>query len=347
MANFIKGNSHSTLIFLIAVLAQAGCSKLPKEETASSGDWYNEQKSLYYGIPVRVSFRPENQTLAKRAWNYLEGINDIFNDYKDDSEISLINNDPKKGTFDLSPQLANAFRTALEGYRITGGAFDITIGPLRDLWKKAEKENRKPTPKENASKKRSCGLDKVSLSGNHLTVTLPDLKFDFGGIIKGIAVDHVIAMLKENGAQAAMVQVGGETAVFGHSIREKPHVIGIQDPGELTQIWTAVTDQGQGLSISTSGNYHNPITIEGKEFYHIIDPRTGNPVSTQIISVSIVFSGLGKNWLADALATACAVIGPEKGISMIEDLGGEGLILTRLDKKIYEAKSTGWDTLVR
>ena len=347
MAFFTKENSHSILIFLIAVLVQVGCSKSPEEKNASSGDWYNEQKSLYYGIPVRVSFRPENQKLAKKAWNYLEGINDIFNDYQDDSEISLINNDTKKSTIKVSPQLADAFRTALEGYRITEGAFDITIGPLRDLWKKAEKENRKPTPKENASKIQACGLDKVSLSGNHLTVTLPDLKFDFGGIIKGIAVDHVIAMLKENGAQAAMVQIGGETAVFGHSIRGKPHVIGIQDPAELTQIWTAVTDQGQGLSISTSGNYHNPITIGGKEFYHIMDPRTGNPVSTQIVSVSIVFSGLGKNWLADVLATACAVIGPEKGISMIGKLGGEGLILTRLKKRIYEAKSKGWDTLAR
>ena len=347
MAKCTKVFFLSLMFLSMILLFGSGCRRPDTRKNSGLKNWYTEQRQLYYGIPVQVSFSPKNETLAATVWNYLEKIDDTFNDYKESSEIGLLNNNPKEGGVDVSPQLAHALNFSLELSKTTDGAFDITIGPIRDLWKKAAKDNREPTPKEISIALESCGFEKVSLVGTHLTVINPDLRFDLGGIIKGIAIDHAISLLKENNIQAAMVQIGGETAVFGISMRGKPHVIGIQHPEDLTQLWAAVRDQGHGLSISTSGNYRNPIVIDGKEFYHIIDPRTGIPVDTHVLSVSIVFPKTGKNWLADGLATACAVVESEKSIGMVENHGGEALILIKEDGKVREVKTTGWDSLTR
>ena len=154
-------------------------------------------------------------------------------------------------------------------------------------------------------------------------------------------------MLKMKKISAGMIQIGGETAAFGKSLRNPFHVLGIQHPLNLSQIWTKVVDQGNGLSLSTSGNYHNPIKIDGRDYYHIIDPRTGYPASTEILSVSVYFPKIGKNWLADGLTTATTVLGIEKGLEIVENQGGEVLFLTLEDGIIHEQKSAGWDQLTR
>ena len=335
-------------IFWIGNILQTGCSqKETNTGIALQEDWYREQKLLYYGIPVQIAFSPADETLATEVWDYLNGIDAIFNDYQKGSEIGIINSNRTKTTVELSPQLADAFILALALYRISDGAFDITTKPLRELWKEAEQRGRRPIEKELAELIQICGLDKVNLSGNRLSFVQSELRFDFGGVIKGIAVDGVIEMLKAVDIQSAMIQIGGETAVFGQSIRGQPHTIGIQAPEDLAKLWTAVSDQGYGLSISTSGNYRNPIIIDGEKFYHIIDPRSGMAVDTRILSVSIVFPETGKNWLADGLATAATVIGPEKIIPLIEKLGGDGLLILRQNETVHEVKTEGWDALTR
>ena len=335
------------LFSFVTLLALPACTRNNEPQNARSTHWYTQSRQLYYGIPVRVSFYPKNDALAAKVWRYLERIDDTFNDYKESSEISSINSNREKSVVDISPQLAHAFSLAHEVYQITNGAFDITIGPVRDLWKTAAGTGRRPTTKEISSRLESCGLDHTSITKKTLTVSSPRLKFDFGGIIKGIAVDQAIAILKKDGVQAAMIQIGGETAVFGNSPRGKSYAIGIQNPVDLTQLWTTVHDLGQGLSISTSGNYRNPITIGGKEFYHIIDPRNGIPVDSHVLSVSVVFPITGKNWLADGLATACTVISPEKSITMVDKLGAEALLIVKENGIIREIKTSGWHTLIQ
>jgi FAD:protein FMN transferase len=186
-------------------------------------------------------------------------------------------------------------------------------------------------------------MDKVELHGNKLSVFSPAVKFDFGGVIKGIAIDHVVKLLREAGCKSALIQIGGETAVFGVSARGKRHILGIQHPRDLNKIWGTVADSENGVSLSTSGNYQNKIIIAGEEFYHIVNPKTGWPVDTNILSVSILFPMTGYNWLADGLSTAGAVLGAEKAIPIIEGLHGEALFLISEDGRIREVKTSGWD----
>ena len=307
-----------------------------------SGQWYQEVRDLYYGIPVEVRFYPENKELSKQVWDYLESIDGVFNDYKEDSEISAINRRKDAGDVTLSPLLEDAFGKARQAFQFSEGVFDITCAPIRNLWRQAAKQGTLPSDTEVAAVRERCGLNRVELDGNRLALSKAGLQFDFGGIVKGIIADHVIEMLKAGGVKRALVQIGGETAAFGFSQKERPFRIGVQHPEERDGMWSVIQDPGTGVSASTSGNYENPILVNGQEFYHIMDPRTGYPAKTQIVSVSIAFPQTGKNWLADALSTTGVILGPEKTFQIIKPFGGEAMFLVKQDGVIREIDSPGW-----
>lgn len=307
-----------------------------------SEQWYQESRELYYGIPVKVRFYPANEQLSKQVWSYLESIDQVFNDYKTDSEVSAINRRKEAGEVALSPMLAEAFGKAIQAFKCSEGVFDITCAPIRNLWRQAAKQGTLPSEAEVAAVREHCGLKRVELSGNQLTLSKAGLQFDFGGIVKGMLADHVVELLKAGGVERGLVQIGGETAAFGPSPKKRPFRIGIQHPEVRDEIWSVIQDPGTGISASTSGNYENPILVNGQEFYHIMDPRTGYPAKTQILSVSIAFPQTGKNWLADVFSTTGVILGPEKTVELIKPFSGEALFLVKQDGMIREVESAGW-----
>ena len=359
------GKEGLTLSFGLAVLATA-CSSKPAAGPASPG-WYSETRELYFGIPVTVKFTPAADELAERVWRKLGRVDEVFNIYREDSEVSRVNAASTRGGFTVSADLARALELSRRLHDETESAFDVTVGPLVELWRGVATAGRLPTSEEVASARALAGMryslsgtrwDTVALRGlrpvrrktetHRLVRHTPGTTFDFGGIVKGMAVDDVVTMLKEAGCTAALVQVGGETGAYGLSPKGRRHIIGVQNPlnpFDLSDIWTAVQDPGTGISAATSGNYRQPIVIGGEVFYHIIDPRTGYPVDTHTLSVTVVFPETGKNALADGLSTAGAVLGPEKAIPIVERLGGEALFLLKEGDSVREAKSAGWDTL--
>ncbi|NOU36460.1 MAG: FAD:protein FMN transferase [Kiritimatiellaceae bacterium] len=323
--------------FLLALLGGA-----TQGAAAEADGWYKEVRDLYYGISVQVRYYPGDVELSKRVWAYLESIDNVFNDYKAGSEVSDINHLNAAGTVTLSPMLAEAFEKSRQSWQLSEGVFDISCAPIRNLWKQAAKRGVLPSDAEVSAVRERCGLNLTGQTGNQLTLSKSGLQFDFGGIVKGIIADHVIEMLKAGGAQSALVQIGGETAAFGVSQKNRPFRIAVQHPENRDDTWCVIHDPGKGLSASTSGNYEQPIMINGKEFYHIMDPRTGYTAKTDILSVSIAFPETGKNWLADTLSTTGVILGPEKTFAIIKPLGGEALFLIRENGQIKEVKSPGW-----
>jgi FAD:protein FMN transferase len=315
---------------------------------ADNRTWSNQQRLLYYGIPVQVRFTPENAQLEEKVWNYLEGIDAIFNDYRDDTEIGTINASSKTvaGTYTLSPALAEAFALAIKMNGITNGAFDITVGPLRRLYRQAQTDGRFPSAEKIAEVKNYCGPQNFSLHGNVLTVHKAGVQFDFGGLVKGMAVERVIAQLKAAGATAALVQCGGETACFGLSMRGALHKIGIPYPLDEQEDWCVVKDQGTGFSGSTSGNYRLPVMIDNREYYHVIDPLTGMPASLHVLSVSVIFPELGRNGHAEGLAKL-GVLDPDRFLRVAVEQGAQGMVLIKTATgKVEERHSPGWPAFV-
>ena len=323
--------------YLALCVVLSGCTpakdKEPTKEPVPSvkpAEWSSEQRELYFGIPVQVRFQPADAELARKAWTYLEHVDDVFNDYREDSEVGQLNATlAEKRTAKVSEELAQALRFAAKAYRKTDGRFDVTLGPLRDLWHRAARKEAFPDVAAIERTRARCGFDKVSLDGRSVTTTVPGVRFDFGGCIKGWAVDRVVAILREGGARAALVQVGGETAAFGISPRGRTHVLGIQHPVKMDRIYAAMADPGSGLSAATSGNYRAPLVVGDRLLYHIFDPRTGQPADPKVLSVSIVFRTTGRNAWADALSTAGAVLPPDQLLALAKAEGAEALVLVR------------------
>lgn len=318
------------------------------EPTAATvDDWYQEERQLYSGIPIQVRFAPANPVLAAEVWRYLVQIDEVFNDYRDDTEIGRINASGP-GSHVLSMQLAEAFAGSAHLHLVSDGAFDITVGPLRRLWKLAAKSGNMPSPAALASARSAVGPTSWHLNGNRLEVLKPGVKFDFGGVIKGMSVDHAMNLLITAGVRAALVQSGGETGCFGLSPRGAQHVLGIPDPDAPDErSWCTITDPGSGFSGSTSGNYRQAIVIGNRPYYHIFDPRSGEPIAVQVLSVSVAFPMNGRNGLADGLTKVGAVLGWQRLLPLVERLGGQALVLTREDSRVVEHASSGWSRLVK
>jgi thiamine biosynthesis lipoprotein len=324
------------------VSAAVGATKQDAAADAAGEEWHSESRDLYYRIRVAVTYFPARPELTTQVWNYLEAADDVFNDFKPASEVSRINRLPAAGEVLLSPALEEAFAKSFYVYRLSDGMFDITCAPLRSLWRRARNARTVPTEASIEAARQTCGMHLAEQEGNRLRVRKAGVQFDFGGIAKGIFVDHAVAMLKAGGARSALVQVGGETAAFGLSPRGQPFRIAVQHPLDRTNTWCVFRDPGQGVSGSTSGNYEQPIVVDGQTFYHIFNVRTGRPADTSVLSVSIVFPTTGKNWLADGLCKPGVLLGPEKTFRLLKDLDGEALFLVLENGRVRAIPSPGW-----
>lgn len=308
--------------------------------------WYEECRPMWSGIPLQVRFSPPDRALADAVWRYLESVDAVFNDWRDDSELGRINA-ANTGVHDLSQDLAEGFAYAAQLNTLTDRSFDITVGPLRRLWRDAAKRNAMPDDGALATARAAIGPGVWSLAGHRLTVNAPGVKFDFGGFVKGLAVDRAMQLLITSGRRAALVQCGGETGCFGLSPRGRTHVLAIPHPDRADEEnWCAIADPGNGLSGSTSGNYRQPVVIAGRPFYHIFDPRTGQPIDDHVLSVSVVFPANARNGLADALTKVGAVLGHGRLLPLVESLGGQALVLMREGDRIVEHASSGWTRLI-
>jgi thiamine biosynthesis lipoprotein len=321
---------------LPALAADASSAAVP------GADWYQEQRLLYAGIPLQVRFTPADPAIAAAVWRQLEEIDQVFNDWKDSSEIGRINAGGA-GVYTVSPDLADCLVLARRVNQLTEGAFDLTVGPLRRLWRGAETSGVLPTAEQLTAVRAALGPQTWDITGRTLTVRVPGVRFDPGGLVKGLSVDRALLLLRQAGASAALVQSGGETGCFGLSPHGVPHRLGIPDPDAPDQVLTTIHDRGTGLCGSTSGNYRQPVQIGDRTFYHIYDPRTGQPCDVRILSVSVVFPGTGRNALADGLTKGGVVNGAAWILAAVTRLGGDALVLERgADGAVVRHATAGW-----
>ena len=211
---------------------------------------------------------------------------------------------------------------------------DITVGPLVRLWQRMGIKKRLPTSRELMDALSLVGYKYVKVKDDRVSLEKKGMRIDLGGIAKGYAVDKAIKVLKREGVKDALVNAGGDMYCMGNG----PHGrwrIGVQHPRKDRDIVDIleVTDK----AVATSGDYRRYYIIQGKRFGHIINPSTGWTVQNNPMSVTIIAPDCTS---ADALATGIFVLGPEKGIELIENLPGiEGIIISKGMKMV---KSGGW-----
>ncbi len=309
---------------------------------------------MVMGTFARVIAVADNSKTAENcieaAFSQLITVDNLMSTYKQDSELSRVNSGAFPDPVKVSATTFEVLQKSVEFSRLTDGAFDVTIGPLVQLWRSAGDADSVPSDEQLAQARDKVGYDKLVLDANDLSVrfTVEGMRLDLGGIAKGWAIDRAIETMQEKGAVGGMIDVGGDIRCFGMPPRGKKHwLIGLQDPEEATDALTVgrpllvlrLTD----AAVATSGGYRRFALIEGEKYSHIIDHKTGTSAQS-LSSVSIIADTALD---ADALATAVSVMGPEKGFALIEALPQTEAVLISPPPKYELTKTIGANKYMR
>jgi thiamine biosynthesis lipoprotein len=269
----------------------------------------------------------------------LEAVDGSMSTWREDSELARFN---RHGTepFAASDELLEVVEKAIEISQATGGAFDVTVGPLVDAWGFGSEVVIGAPPDEQIERLlESTGTDRLALdtAGGTLAKDRQDLRVDLSALAKGYAVDQVAAVLSEAGFSSFMVEIGGEVVTRGRKADGESWRIGVEVPDpERRAVQTAVALDGAALA--TSGDYRNFRLEDGRRISHIIDPRTGRPVTHQLTSVSVIAPSC---MIADAWATALTVLGPAEGTALARQQGLAALFIFRRDDGTLAEETTG------
>ncbi len=315
------------------------------EESSSNKPYLHEEARFLMGTLARIQVSAPTKVKAAQCaaegFRVLDLADSVFSTWRPDSELSHINNQAGKGPIHISDAMAWVLSAALDMSRRSKGAFDPTVLPLVELW---GFRNSQPGPAPSKSAVSRClqavGTHLVKYHATNQTVELsnPLTRLDFGGIAKGAALDQAAAAMMKNGAAGGMIDLGGGLLVFGETHEQKVGVVNPLDPHHPLSI----IPLSKG-SVATSGQYERFRFHDEKTWGHILDPRTGQPCG-QALSITVVtLSAL----LADALATACFVLGPAEGLRLLEDTPGcEGLILFESPEGAVQLRqTTNWPGL--
>jgi thiamine biosynthesis lipoprotein len=343
---WLLANGIILVLILVGLARLERCSgELPPQ--ASLGDvavleelrpgWWETRRAIYHDIPARVLYRlPDGDrarapSLADGVWGEFDRIGSIFNSFDSTSEVGRLNHPAQAGrrSVPISADLFEVLRLSRRLWETSGGRFDPTVWPLKELWREAVRVDRPPSDAQLAQALAATGFENLSLPGTHgQGVDLPaaGLRFDFGGIAKGYAVGCVEQFLRGHGVEDALVQLGGEVSAFGEN-EGKAWRVGVQHPLEMEALWGVVA-KTEIIRVSTSGNYRQALEIGGKAYYHIFDPRDGRPVSTRVLGITTAdLEGRASSALLDGAATAIAVMGAEAGLAFARRLGIDAMIL--------------------
>jgi len=326
-----------TLLFLAILLFMAACQ---------SGDPI-QLSGRTMGTIYNISILPaddqkiETHSLQQNIDTLLAEVNQQMSTYVKHSEISQFNHLQSTEPFNVSEPFTKVLRLALQIYRESEGAFDVTVAPLVNLWGFGTKGRRDylPTDKEVERVLKNIGSNHISvLNDTTIQKFNPNISLDFGAIAKGYGVDAVSDLLYLKGYRNYLVEIGGEIVVRGTK-NGQPWKIGIDrpvagaQPGADLQYILELTD----IAMATSGDYRNYFTVGDSSYSHEINPRTGQSIITGVASVTVLAPSC---MLADAMATSIMVMGAETGLTWVESKPEiEALIITH-DKNDFKTMSS-------
>jgi len=302
-----------------------------------------------YNVKVVTGYFQSIAGVKEKIDKRLEEINRSMSTYQKDSEISRFNRFKEVGLkFKISNDFFRVMRAGQKIHRLSGGAWDGTVTPLVDLWGfgRSGRRDKAPPKSEIAALLPDIGLANIDvLNPGFLAKRRAAVTIDLSSIAKGYGVDEVAALLRQLGYMDYLVEIGGEIFAAGHREDNTRWRIGINRPradAAFDEVYKVVGMYNQAFA--TSGDYRNFFEVDGTRYSHVIDPRSGYPVSNGVAGVSIV---AGTCTFADGLATAVMVMGAEKGLELLDRLDGvEGLIVVeQTDGTLADYVSKGFEVI--
>lgn len=330
-----------SLTCCLAFLALAACdNSLPQLDLDGSA----------LGTSFRVSLvePPDDldaEALREEILAVMQYVDQLASTWRDDSELSVFNADFSIDWTPISAEFCELLDLALEASKTTKGAFDLTIGPLVNVWGfgPGGQISEPPSVADIVAAQHRVGYEMLEVDCEQRLVRkdVPDLYVDLSGWAKGYAVDQLAELLASRGYTNYLVEIGGELRVSGLNRDRENWAIGIEAPSTSERVPHAIVHVSN-TSVATSGDYRNFFEHDGKRFSHTIDARTGRPVTHNLAAVTVIHPSAA---YADAIATALLVLGPDAGLALATELNLSAYFLVRNPTGILETTTPEFDQL--
>ena len=305
------------LTILFGALAIVSCS--PETKNPTLVKFTGPTMGTAYSVKIRKLPAGLNQEdLQRGIEQVLKRINDRMSTYLEDSELSRFNKQQTTDWMEVSPDTVAVISEAIRTSRLTEGAFDVTVGPLVDLWGfgRVPRGDTIPSDTEIREALQKVGYTKIHtrISPPAIKKDRPDIQIDLSAIAKGYAVDQVADYLDRSRVLDYLVEIGGELRAKGKNAKGTAWTVGIEKPVANERVIHQVLHL-KDQAMATSGDYRNYFEKNGRRFSHTIHPRTGRPIKHHLASVTVINPS---SMRADAMATALMVLGPEVGYELAE-----------------------------
>ncbi|SJZ97964.1 thiamine biosynthesis lipoprotein [Pilibacter termitis] len=326
------------MILLLSLFVLTSCASQSSDSRNLVEQPYKKREFLL-GTYVQVRiFDKGKEDLLTPAFELMKRLgNEIdSNDDQNESEIDKINEASGKKAVVVNEEIFYLVKKAKEYSEESNGKFDLTIGVITQLWHIGFEDAQKPTQSEIDQALQLVNYQDVELDEQKHSVFLKKegMKLDLGAIAKGFITDKVVEFLQKNGVTTAIVDLGGNVFVLGHSYRgaDIPWTVGIQDPNKArnTEVGTLL---GVNASFVTSGIYERYLKVNGEVYHHIMNPKTGYPFDNELAGVTIVSE---KSIDGDGLSTTVFALGLSEGMKYIESHKGVEAVFVTKDDKIYK-----------
>lgn len=333
---------HLRQLLLISLLLFAACGDGRLEQLDLAGG------ALGTSFNISIVEAPETLDTAALESDILatfERIDLLASTWREDSELAIFNADRAVDWIIVSQPFCEALANAFEIAGQTGGAFDVTVGPLVNLWGfgPGGLVVEPPSEEDIAAAMQAVGHGRIEVDCKERLVRKDhaDMYVDLSGWAKGLAVDELAELLDTTGIDNYLVEVGGELRAKGHNSEGLKWSVAIEAPSTSRRAPHSVI-RVTDTSVATSGDYRNYFEHDGQRYSHTIDPRTGRPVSHNLAAVTVLHPSAA---YADAMATALLVLGPADGLALARELKIAAYLLVRNDSAIEELTTPEFDAL--
>ena len=317
----------------ISVIAACSPAKSGNEQVQLNGS----TMGTYYVVKLYSAQELDTTALQQQIDTELELVNDLMSTYRPESELMRFNRFDSGKVFPLSEQTRLVVAEALRLAEQTDGVLDVTVGPLVELWGFGAHGRIEHAPEQaDIDNARSVvGYQKLTLSAEGLTKSVPQLAVDLSTIAKGYGVDRVAEILEQNGISNYLVEIGGEMRIKGSKPDSQPWKIAIEKPVDAERSVQRILQTGD-MGVATSGDYRNYFEEDGIRYSHLIDPRSGQPIQHKTVSATVLHPSC---MTADGYATALNVMPSEEAIAFANRYNIAALLVVKTEDGFTELAS--------
>lgn len=315
-----------SIVLCLVMMSQVltGCGILHQEKQYQT-------TGFAMGTVIAQNMYGGNEEIAEEILKVIHDLEQTISWRIEGTDVDRIND--SAGTdqpVEVSENLAKWLKDCSKVYERSNGCLDVTVGPVSRLWDIGGENPGVPKADELKAAYEKVDSKKLHVDGNSVIFSTEGGQIDLGAVGKGIGCDEIFDYLITNYPDLnGTFSVGGSVLIYGTKPGGQPWKIGIRDPrgkeGEYMGSLTFSLKEGEKINVSTSGDYEKYFEEDGVRYHHILDPKTGAPAVSDLISVTIISES---GFLTDALSTACFVAGKNQGLKLAEEFGAEAMVIT-------------------